>query len=115
MRLLEYGFVFLRFLLSSRCFTLSPLSPAAECHEGESVVTSGFHLPAQFVIHTVPPVCARRTRESSQLISIVHCHSSITSHHAQAREDPSVLASCIVTMLNCAKKHFLHSIVCILL
>jgi O-acetyl-ADP-ribose deacetylase (regulator of RNase III) len=42
--------------LAEECRALSEVSPGVRCPPGEACITSGFELPARFVIHTVGPV-----------------------------------------------------------
>jgi O-acetyl-ADP-ribose deacetylase len=42
---------------------------------GEAVITGGYHLPAQFVIHTVGPVWEGNTRNEEELLSKCYLNS----------------------------------------
>lgn len=73
--------------LLAACRALPEISPGVRCPTGEALITSGFALPARWVIHTVGPVWQG-------------------GHHGEAEQ----LADCYRASLELAIQHHLHSI-----
>jgi O-acetyl-ADP-ribose deacetylase (regulator of RNase III) len=44
------------------------------CREGEAVVTQGYRLPAEFVIHTVAPIWAGGAARAAQEMTLARCY-----------------------------------------
>lgn len=55
--------------LLEACRALAQIRPNLRCPTGEARITSGFRLPAKFVIHTVGPVWHDGDRSEAQLLA----------------------------------------------
>jgi O-acetyl-ADP-ribose deacetylase (regulator of RNase III) len=73
--------------LLDACRAIPEVRPGVRCPTGESRITSGFNLPAHFVIHTVGPVW-----------------------HGGRSGEPDLLASCYRSALALAREHGVRSI-----
>ena len=73
--------------LLAACRRVPEIRPGVRCPTGESRITRGFRLPADWVIHTVGPVW-----------------------HGGERNEPELLASCYRTALELARQHDVRSI-----
>jgi O-acetyl-ADP-ribose deacetylase (regulator of RNase III) len=73
--------------LLEACRAVPEVHPGVRCPTGEARITSGFDLPARFVIHTVGPVW-----------------------HGGGQHEDELLASCYQTSLNLAREHGLRTI-----
>lgn len=73
--------------LLAACRLLPETRPGVRCPTGEARITSGFDLPARFVIHTVGPVW-----------------------RGGSHREPDLLAACYENCLNLAREHGVGSI-----
>lgn len=55
--------------LLEACLRIPEARPSVRCPTGEARITSGFELPARYVIHTVGPVYGGRARDAELLAS----------------------------------------------
>lgn len=55
--------------LVAACRALAQVRPNVRCPTGQARITSGFDLPARFVIHTVGPVWRDGTRNEAELLA----------------------------------------------
>lgn len=52
------------------------LSRIGRCEEGCAVITPGYSLPAEYVIHTVAPIWAGAARRAEQEAALMRCYAS---------------------------------------